>query len=312
MEHFVTIFDRLFLPQGLALLLSMQRHISDFTLWVICMDEKTRDVLDAYNVPNLKLLEIEKLETDELVKIKEERSRGEYCWTLTAHVPKFVFASDPEIQRVTYIDSDLWFLADPTPVFKELEDVEKAVLITEHNYAPEYAYLNKFGKFCVQFMVFNRDTSEDVRKWWEDRCMEWCYGRLEDGKFGDQKYLDEFENLFPNDVHVLQNKNLALAPWNATMLDHSQSVFFHFHGVRLLDQNRIHLGRYELPSNLCHSIFRPYYEDLNHALRFMVQQSVIPLKQVSMISVFRGLIKRICEFLLYNRKRIWMIDSLKA
>ena len=56
MEHFVTIFDRLFLPQGLALLLSMKRHISDFTLWVICMDEKTRDVLDAYKASNLKLL----------------------------------------------------------------------------------------------------------------------------------------------------------------------------------------------------------------------------------------------------------------
>ena len=312
MEHFVTIFDKLFIPQGLALLQSMQRHINDFTLWVICMDEKTRDVLDAYNVPNLNLLEIEKLETDELVKIKRVRSRGEYCWTLTAHLPKFVFAADPEIQRVTYIDSDVWFLADPTPAFKELEDAEKAVLITEHNYAPEYAYLNKFGKFCVQFMVFNRDTSEEVRKWWEDRCMEWCYGRLEDGKFGDQKYLDEFEKLFPDDVHVLQNKNLALAPWNATILDYSQSVFFHFHGVRLLGRNRIHLGRYELPNNLLHSIFRPYYEDLNHALRFMVEQSVIPQKQVSMIAVFRGLIKRIGEFLLYNRRRIWMIDSLKA
>jgi len=312
MEHFVTIFDKLFIPQGLALLQSMQRHISDFTLWVICMDEITRDVLGAYDVPNLKLLEIEKLETDELVKIKRARSRGEYCWSLTPLAPKFIFDADPEIQRVTYIDSDLWFLSDPTPVFKELEDAEKSVLITEHNYAPEYVYLNKFGQFCVQFMIFNRDRSEEVRKWWEDRCMEWCYGRLEDGKFGDQKYLDEFEKLFPDNVHVLQNKNLALAPWNATILDNSQSVFFHFHGVRLLSQNRIHLGRYELPNKLLLSIFRPYYEDLNHALRFMLEQSVIPLKQVSMISVFRGLIKRIGEFLLYNRRRIWMVDSLKA
>ena len=312
MEHFVTIFDKLFIPQGLALLQSMQRHISDFTLWVICMDEKTRDVLHAYNVPNLKLLEIKELETDELSRVKKQRSRGEYCWTLTPLAPKFVFEADPEIRRVTYIDSDLWFLADPSPVFKELEDAEKEVLITDHNYSPEYAYLNKFGKFCVQFMVFNRESSEEVRKWWEDRCMEWCYGRLEDGKFGDQKYLDEFEKLFPDDVHVLQNKNLALAPWNATILDYSQSVFFHFHGVRLLGQNKIHLGRYELPNNLLHSIFRPYYEDLTHALRFMVKQSVIPLKQVSMVAVFRGLIKRIGEFLLYNRRRIWMIDSLKA
>ena len=289
----------------------MQRHINDFTLWVICMDEKTRDVLDAYNAANLKLLEIEKLETEQLLNIKKARSRGEYCWTLTPLAPKFVFDTDPSIQRVTYIDSDLWFLADPRPIFKELEDAEKTVLITEHYYAPEYEYLNKFGKFCVQFMVFKKEGCEKVRQWWEDRCMEWCYGRLEDGKFGDQKYLDEFEKLFLDDVHVLQNKNLALAPWNATILDHSQSVIFHFHGVRLLGQNRIHLGRYELPNNLLYSIFRPYYHDLNHALGFMVEQSVIPLKQVSMLAVCKSLIKRMGEFMLYRRKRIWMIDSLK-
>ena len=95
MEHFVTIFDRLFIPQGLALIRSMERHVSDFTLWVICMDEKTRDVLDAYNAANLKLLEIEKLETEQLLNIKKARSRGEYCWTLTPLAPKFVFDTDP-------------------------------------------------------------------------------------------------------------------------------------------------------------------------------------------------------------------------
>ena len=81
---------------------------------------------------------------------------------------------------------------------------------------------------------------------------------------------------------------------------HDSGLFpigFHFHGVRLIDLNKIHLGRYELPKNLLNR-FRPYYEDLNHALMFMVEQSVIHLKQVSMISVFRALIKRIGEFFL--------------
>lgn len=312
MEHFVTIFDSLFLPQGVALLKSMQRHMSNFTLWVICMDKKTHEVLDAMDSANLKLLEIAHLETDELLKLKNERSRGEYCWTLTPFAPKFIFEADLSVERVTYIDSDLWFLADPNPIFKELENSQKSVLITEHNYAPEYSYLNKFGRFCVQFMVFNREGSEKVRKWWQERCVEWCYGRLENGKFGDQKYLDDFEKLFPEEVHALQNKHLTLAPWNATILDSSKSVFFHFHGVRLLNKRKIHLGRYEIPKHLHNEIFKPYYDDLNYAIHLAMKNGVNLLTQVSRMSVFRSLIKRLGEFIFYDRKRLWMIDSLEV
>ena len=28
-------------------------------------------------------------------------------------------------------------------------------------------------------------------KWWRDRCLEWCYARIEDGKFGDQFYIED-------------------------------------------------------------------------------------------------------------------------
>jgi hypothetical protein len=34
MEHYVTLFDSLFLPQGLALHMSMERHAGVYTLWI--------------------------------------------------------------------------------------------------------------------------------------------------------------------------------------------------------------------------------------------------------------------------------------
>ena len=41
MEHFVTVFNSLFLPQGLALYDSMQKNLDSFKLWVVCVDQKT-------------------------------------------------------------------------------------------------------------------------------------------------------------------------------------------------------------------------------------------------------------------------------
>lgn len=41
MEHFVTLFDSKFLPQGLELHKSMERHVPDFVLWIICVGDKT-------------------------------------------------------------------------------------------------------------------------------------------------------------------------------------------------------------------------------------------------------------------------------
>ena len=47
MEHFVTLFDAAFLPQGLALHRSLRRHAGDFTLWRVCVDEAAYDQADV-------------------------------------------------------------------------------------------------------------------------------------------------------------------------------------------------------------------------------------------------------------------------
>ena len=83
MEHFVTLFDSLFLPQGLALHVSMERHAGNYTLWILCVDDAVHDVLIKMKLPNVKLLKLSLLETEELKQVKPERSTGEYCWTTT-------------------------------------------------------------------------------------------------------------------------------------------------------------------------------------------------------------------------------------
>ena len=241
MEHFVTLFNSLFLPQGLALHLSMERHIENYTLWILCMDGEVHEILKKMKLPNIRILQLSLLETDALKKVKPKRTAVEYCWTTTPFTPRFVFDSDSTVERVTYLDADLWFQKSPSPIFQEFENSGKDVLITDHAYSPEYDITEKSGQYCVQFTIFTREGGETVRKWWEDRCIEWCFARYENGKYGDQKYLDDWPERFPEKVHVLSNQGWTLAPWNANRFPYSNGIFWHFHGLRLTKKQSKHL-----------------------------------------------------------------------
>jgi hypothetical protein len=263
MEHYVTLFDSLFLPQGLALHASLQRHAGPHQLWILCVDEECHRVLSALALPGVRLLALADVETESLRSVKDGRSRGEYCWTLTPFSPGFVFDADPSVQRVTYVDADLWLTADPAPIFSEFDRSGKGVLITEHAYAPDYDHTRTAGKFCVQFMTFVRDRGDVVRHWWAQQCVHWCYARLEDGKFGDQMYLDDWPERFTDAVHVAERREYFQAPWNATRFPASEAKAYHFHGLRLMEGGHALLAtNYRLPAPTLSLVYEPYLADL--------------------------------------------------
>jgi hypothetical protein len=308
MENYVTLFDSLFLPQGLALHISMERHIKNYVLWILCVDDEVYDVLTKLNLPNVRLLKLSKLETPELLKVKLSRSKGEYCWTLTPFAPRFVFEADESVPRVTYLDADMWFRKNPTPIFREFDASGKSVLITDHNYAPEHDQSATSGQYCVQFMTFKRHDGEYVRKWWEDRCIEWCFARFEDNKFGDQKYLDDWLNRFGKEVHGLENKELLLAPWNATRFPYGNSVAWHFHGLRIIINSPtsiyVEFGSYLLPKCTRKYIYGAYICDLKVAIKKM------EMFQVKLIHQSRRTIKSAIKMhLMILRMRLWIFNS---
>lgn len=271
MEHYVTLFDGMFLPQGIALHLSLQRHAGPHTLWVVCVDDQAMQTLTRLNLPSVRLLKLSDFEGPQLKDVKSSRTRAEYCWTLTPFSPRFVFKEEPAAARVTYVDADLWFRKNPAIIFQEFEASRKQVLITEHAYAPEYDQTATSGRFCVQFVTFNRLGGESVRKWWEERCLEWCHARYEEGKFGDQMYLDVWPDRFGNSVHILSDKELMLAPWNATRFPYARSVCWHFHGLRVVNRigrskYGVDCGEYPIPPVTMKYVYREYVKDLQSAL----------------------------------------------
>jgi hypothetical protein len=280
MEHYVTLFDSLFLPQGLALHLSMERHAGSYTLWILCVDDAAFKILQRMELPNVRLLQLSKLETAELLDVKAKRSIAEYCWTLTPFAPRFVFEADHTVERATYLDADMWFRKNPLPIFRELEVAGKQVLITDHGYAPEYDASYLSGQYCVQFMVFTRSGGEVVRKWWEERCVEWCYARIEAGKFGDQKYLDDWPERFQDEVCVLSDQELMLAPWNATRFPYGRAVCWHFHSLRIVEMDSsgrlgVDVGDYPLPRVTRQYIYEQYVYDLRQSIELIQQHGAI-------------------------------------
>lgn len=259
MEHYVTLFNSHFLPQGLALHASLEQHAGPYTLWVICVDDETHRVLSKLAPANLRTIQLSSVETPELSRVRPTRSIAEYCWTLTPFAPRFVFEADATVDRVTYLDADLYLLRSPAPIFDGFKNSGKQVLITDHAYAPEHDWSAISGRFCVQFMSFQRGNSEKVRKWWEERCVEWCYSRAENGKFGDQKYLDDWPERFPELIYIPSDEGRFLAPWNATRFPYSLGIVFHFHGLRLLPERKVLLTeKYLLPEPLVCHVYQPY------------------------------------------------------
>lgn len=311
MEHFVTLFDGAFLLQGLALHRSLMRHAGDFTLWVICVDEAAGDGLRRLGLPHVRPLPLADVETDALRAVKASRSRGEYCWTLTPFSADFVFEQDATVERVTYVDADTWLAHSPAPVFEEFERSGKSVLITRHAYAPEYDQADVTGEFCVQFVVFERRRSVAVRQRWQAQCIEWCYARSEDGKFGDQKYLDDWPQTFPAEVHVASRLEAFQAPWNAIRFAPSECVLFHFHGLRLMRHGRVLLaGHYRIPASTHRIAYRPYLDDIAAAVRQLAAIGVTPAPQVTQSPLFLWL--KIMAIRLRHRLREWKRPELQA
>ena len=127
------------------------------------------------------------------------------------------------------------------------------------------------------WISFRRDeTGLACLKRWRNQCIEWCYDKVDNGRFGDQKYLDNWSTSF-NNVKIIQHLGANLAPWNLDNYTLSEKggyvfvndyrlLFFHFHGFYAINKlvYNTNLGAYgiKLTAITRRSVFRPYIRTL--------------------------------------------------
>ncbi len=264
MYNYCTLFDRNYLTRGLAMYESLKKHCNSFHLYIFAFDNQTYNLLRRLNLDSITVVSLKEFEDEELLKVKNDRTAAEYCWTSTSSIIKYAI-EQYQLVSCTYLDADLYFFSDPSVLIDEMGS--KSVLITEHRYTKKYDQSAKSGIYCVQFMTFKNDKEGmKVLNWWRNACLDWCYARHEDGKFGDQKYLDDWTERFAGIVHVLQHQGGGVAPWNIqqyNIFDQKFNlVFYHFHYFILQQNHKVELGIYKLRDQEIQFLYIPYIKHL--------------------------------------------------
>lgn len=242
-RYYCTYFDSGYLTRGLALFHSLQTHAQPFVLWVLCFDDVVAGQIKALNHPQLRPIQLSDFERGDtaLSQAKSNRSKLEYYFTCTPSLLRYILNQHPEVDLITYLDADLYFFSSPESIFAEIG--EASVAIVPHRFAKHLWFMARAGDYNVGWLTFRRDADGwACLHWWRDRCLEWCYDRVEDDKFGDQKYLNQFQKLFKK-VCIIQHKGANLAPWNVENYRYEQSdqiyvdqlplVFYHYQGLKL-------------------------------------------------------------------------------
>ncbi len=274
MNKFCTLFDSNYLTRGLAMYESLLKTNSAFHLYVLAFDDNTLNYLLEAKLPHLTVISLIEFEDEALLRVKPGRTNAEYCWTCTPSIILYCLKRF-DLPSCTYVDADMIFYKDPQLLIDEAGS--SSIIISEHRYTREYNVSKTHGIYCVQFMYFKTDEEGlEALTWWRAKCIEWCYAYLDRGRFGDQKYLDDWTTRFKG-VHVMKHPGGGIAPWNVQQYEFSvdgneirlrkknQStweslIFFHFHGLKFYSDRKVsYTGTmYEIDSRVNELVYQPY------------------------------------------------------
>lgn len=288
-RHYCSYFDHRYLPRALAMIRSLRRFESASRFWVLCLDDQCLQLLAKVKEPNVTLISLQTFMRgdDDLAAARKNRSLVEFYFTCTPSLVRYVLQRSSPEDSVTYVDADLFFFSDPDPLYRELGT--GSVSVIPHRFTEVLKDRERYGKYNVGWLTFrNTESGRAVAEWWRSRCNEWCFDRLEDDRFADQKYLERFGQLF-GDVVELAHEGANVAPWNIgryrlmrrdgiVCVNGRPLVFFHFHALKSFGPTlyRAPHRAYRAPFGYAVRkwIYRPYVRELATITRELRQHGL--------------------------------------
>ena len=332
--NFCTLFDSYYLDKGITLYKSLEKVSDDFKLYIFCFDDKSREVLLKENFKNAVILSHEDLEKEysELVELKKQRSKAEYCWTCTPASIDYVL-NHFDVTNCTYIDADLYFFADPKLLENEINKAKADIVITPHRFTnslKDRRFLRRSGKYCVEFNYFNKsENAKEALNWWREKCFEWCFHLYEPERMGDQKYLEKFPTLFKG-VHELTSLGGGVAPWNFAqysfghiennqiyLMDNKSKeefklVFYHFQDIRYLPGRKVNIKSNSHDKKMKFSVYKPYLKNVEETRRHLLDTYGIdfsPKKSYSSNKIIAFLQRNVLQYKVKSLSDIISLDE---
>jgi hypothetical protein len=261
----------------LTLYESLSKMLPSLDLWVLCLDETSHNLLEALSLKEVHPVELGELELfdPKLATIKNTRTAPEYYFTCKSVFIDYLFET-VTLPRITYLDADLYFFESPTELHLEARDA--SAVVHGHNFPANQADIaDQVGRYNAGFIsVRNDKTGRDCITDWRERCLDWCYDRVEDGKYADQKYLDDWPDKWGADV--IDRPGAGTARWNlerwsfsvegnTIFVDDDPLVFYHFEALQRLTE-RVWNPNAPLSLPVERYIYRPY---ISHRIRVQHQ-----------------------------------------
>ena len=316
MIYLTTFFDKNYLSRGLVLFNSLKKHESNFELFILCLDDFTFNYFESnkHEYLEIKLLQLIDIENDnqELLIAKENRTKIEYYFTLSPILPLYLLKKY-QIPHICSLDADILFLNSPISIFNNLKNF--SIIITPHKFSVENIEKEIYGKYNVSFQIFkNNSIGIQCLEYWKKQCLEYCTDKLDllNDRFADQKYLDKWEKIYPNEILTLHDNISGLAPWNINNYkikskdsnyysDEDKIIFYHFHKFKIFSDKWASNGfdEYKVKQQIDVDILYNYYwNQINFYDNKLINNQVISIRYHESKSILSKLMK---EKIVYNR-----------
>lgn len=279
MNHYCVFFSDAYFIKGIALYRSLLTHeTSPFKLWIMCLGTKSYEKLTSSRLVNTSIISLSELERfdPELMACKTTRSEYEYYASCKASMMLYILKNNSLIDRITYLDADLYSFGNLGDYFATI--AASSIALTPHRYTLTDSSSFDRGIYNAGWISIKSDEAGLMcLEWWRNQVIEWCFNRIEDGKYADQKYLDSFPLKFCNFISV-GHIGINAAPWNVKglnfrsengkiFIDGAPLLVYHFHGLIKISKRLYDSGtsNYSAPlkSKLNKHVYTPYIEMLN-------------------------------------------------
>ena len=278
-----SICDEKFIPRAYSMFNSLKTSDYDEKC-LITTDEISDSHKEEFEILGVRVRNLNEIIDKGTLNSINTREKLSFLWTLPALVMKEFLNENSKYTDICYLDADLFFYNKIDHVLNAIPEGNLAIV--PHRFSPRLKkYFKDSGKFNVSlvFLPVN-DLGKKCGTRWAQQVKESCpiIPYYKNGKliYGDQGYLDEWPDIYSENLTILDSPGIGLAPWNLQkyyytfsneiLVDGNPLVFYHFssHQYGFFFAKKIgsvYKGKGRIPNK----IYKIYETDLKKTLKIL-------------------------------------------